>query len=183
MVRKQRRKDRSSERGWSLLEAVIAAGIVAVAAAVALHALAIQSAAPEMEERVRRANDAADTALDTLSARLTQIGSVGTAGGGSFTVGTDNTIVIKSACSNTLCDKWMVDSNGQPINTGTSSAGGTPFTAIEAAGTRREFVRRWRVSLIAGRPNLREITVAVLDSDTSTEPVVMQTTRAAIRTP
>lgn len=183
MERKRRLKDRSSEGGYTLLEVLLAAALLALVSAGALHALAIQSAAPEMEERARRANDAADTALDTLSARLTQIGSVGTAGGGSFTVGADNTIVIRSACSNTLCDKMMLDSNGQTINTGTSSAGGTPFTAAEAAGTRREFVRRWRVSLIAGRPNLREITVAVLDSDTSTEPIVMQTTRAAIRTP
>lgn len=177
-----RSKDRKSERGVTLLETILAAAILALAAAGALHVLMVQAAAPEMEERTRRAHDAADQALEALAAKMVNLGIVST-GGGTFTVAPDNRITITGGCTTNWCDKVLVDDDGRQLLGGTSFAGGSGFNVIEPAGSRREFVRRWRVTRITGRANLREITVAVLESDTSTEPIVLQTTRVALRTP
>lgn len=176
------RKDRRSERGVTLLETLLAAAIVALVAVGALAALMIQSAAPELEERTRRAHDFADQALEALTAKMVNMGVVST-GGGTFTVAADNRITITGGCTTNWCDKILVDANGRQLLPGTSVVGGTSFSTAEPAGSRREFFRRWRVTRVTGRPNLREITVAVLDSDTSTSPIVIQTTRMALRAP
>lgn len=180
--------DRRSERGTTLVEAILAAMILLIVVVGAMQFLLVRAAGVEMEERARRANDAGDAALEGLTANLNKMGFAATLGGGSFAVGTDNRVTL-GTCSFTWCDKYVVDADGSliantgPVATfGVSFAGGTAWSAAVPTGGRAEFVRRWRIDKIAGQPDLRQITVAVFSSQTSTEPLFMQTTRVANRT-
>jgi type II secretory pathway pseudopilin PulG len=175
------RKAKTSERGFTLIELCVGIAVLFVVMMVGMQLLFVMFSMPETAERARRAQDAGDSAMESLTARLNSMGIPAVSGGGTFTVAADNRITITGTCSFSWCDKFVMDAGGNQVQAGTSMAGGTGWSVGQPAGSTREFVRRWRISTVPTRPDLRELTVAVLDSDTSTEPLSVLTTRVPLR--
>lgn len=167
----------ASERGFTVLEAVVSAALLFLALVGFLTVIMARASSVEMARRIRRAHDAADSALERLSAYQPAPSSVA----GTFTEAADNRITL-SPCTIGYCDLLYVDSTGAQVGNKSSVAGGTTYGSAVPAGAQLEFVRRWRVTTVPTRPDVYELTLAVLTSETSTEPLVIVKTRVGTRT-
>jgi len=168
-------KSKSSESGFTLIEVVFAAAIgFVVAIGMGLH-FYINASTVEMTARTIRAHDAAYAGLETLTSHSDNFDE-----GTSFTI-TDPTTISPSVCSDAWCDQLQANDDGARTGSTDSVAGGTKWSAGLPTEAHREFVRRFRV--IRVKPDLREITIAVLTTPESTQPLVILTTRVADRKP
>ncbi len=171
------KKNKSNAAGYTILEVLLAGSIVFLALVGFMISQMVRAGSIEMEKRTRHAHDAADAALEKLTASQWVMNNEG----GSFILIDDNEIKPET-CSSQWCDVLLMNDDGVRLGNNESAAGGTVW-GTSAAGARREFVRRWRVERVPDQPDVREITVAVLASEDSTSPIVMQVTRIADRTP
>lgn len=174
----RRRPQDDTEKGFTILEVLLAGALLFLSLVGFLSVMMVQASGLEMERRMRRAHDAADSALEKMSALSRPLEIEG----GSFTLTNDQQIEL-TECTREWCDQLLTDTNGVRSGDSDSLAGGTAWDANIPFDAQREFVRRWRFERVPARPDVREITLVVLASEESTKPLVIARTRIALRTP
>lgn len=159
----------SNEKGFSLIELLIAIVIfmfVCYALTVMIFSRSI------VADRIAASRSASDEAENALTA-LAAIPYSNLQLGGSFSV------VDEGRITNTGCTAQTCDSIYEPTPPGqmTSPAKGVPYgTSLDANLYTRKFVRRWKVEQFDAELRLKRVTVAVLDDEDSSAPLVMQST-------
>jgi hypothetical protein len=172
-------RNRKSERGAALIEAIIGLLMFTVVALAAGQLLRAHINPILMTERQRAAVKQAESLLNDLSARS----NASLIDGGSFNVdnagnpirNADNSITLN--CSTSYCDQII----------GVSQASSTElnFTrsvwgATLPAGGQQVYVRAWRVGTVDAARRLRRVTIAIFPSGDS-QPLSVQTLNVVLR--
>jgi type II secretory pathway pseudopilin PulG len=159
-------KRRGGERGFSLIETVIAIAVAFIGTVIALQFLMVRTGSVLLVERQQQAEESAEGALGVLAARSSRdLPDTGA----TFELQADGTLRSNRSCWSGICDQ-IVDG---PSASHDSPAGGVMY-GPPPSGTTRTFVRRWRVETIDAARQQRRITVAVLSTDASTYPLAVR---------
>lgn len=159
-----------SERGSSLISVIIAALIglsVMMLIAYSLSGLIVSNVS---QTESKEAETAAEEALSVLSANVRDLQDVA-----GFTDMTGKEHVLTLAqCSAQTCDQVLLpDAEAGDKN---SPAGGYAYGMGAPPGKKAVLLRRWRIRTVNADYGLREITVAILSSETDTKPLIAITT-------
>ena len=168
----KRVKSENQEKGFSLVEVLIAvfvATLIGIGAVALLNARAvgINDKAETKEGETR-----AEEALSALTAVAPDLNA-----GGSFQVVSESAISL-SACTLETCDYVVYPDATESQRT--SLAKGFPYGSTIPSTSQMTFIRRWRVDEVDSNYGLRKITVAILKSETDTNPIVLEETVVGI---
>lgn len=161
-------KEQKSEKGFSLVEVLIAifvAVFIGIAAVALLNARAVGI---NEKAETKEAETRAEEALSALSAVAPDLSS-----GGSFEVLSENKIRL-SNCSAANCDYVLYPDVSDTQRT--SLAKGYPYGSTIPTSSQMAFLRRWRVDDVDNSYGLKKITIAILKSETETSPLVIEET-------
>lgn len=164
---KRRTKQMSeNERGFSLVEVIIAGFILLLIFAIGLKLTAWRESSQYDTETVKAAQDASFAAFNALGNRLRELPD-----GGSFEFAENYTIAL-NPCRVETCDYLLLPASG-----GDSFAQGIRWQSgyTAPADARIQFVRRWRKTLRNAELGLYDLTIAVLPDEQSTAPISLET--------
>lgn len=161
------KKAPARQKGFSLVEVIVAALIAALIGIAAVALLNTRAAAVADGAEFQEAATHTESALSALTADPTAVPS----SGGAFERISETEVELKP-CSDSTCDFILDAAAG---GTGqTSPAKGFLYSAPLPADTRKIFLRRWRTDDAGGEYNLKRVTVAVFKSEESTSPIVIE---------
>lgn len=159
-------KRNKEARGFTLIELLICVVILALIGVGFVAVFSRRAMSEEEKNRAAAAAAGAETALEVLSGLPKEL----LAGGGSFTVGDDRTINIRSACSPQNCD-WLVI----PGTNTDSIAKGFPFApGAEPPFAKTVLLRRWLIEDVDANFGLKRITVVVAPDESSVAPLAVE---------
>ena len=153
--------------GFSLLEVVVAIFIATLIGLAALSLLNARAVGVLDNQDVQEAETRAEEALSTLTAIAPDLQI-----GGSFEVIGDNRVKVTGDCDDQSCDYVLFPA--APENLQTSPAKGFPYSTKIPEGSQIMFLRRWRVDETDSEYGLRKITLAVLKTVKSDQPMVLE---------
>ena len=172
----------SRDKGFSLLEVLVAIVVVSLIGLAAVALLKACAAGLEDNATVQEAQTSAEEALSALTAGARSLPE-----GGSL-VDLGDARIRPSPCDAQFCD--FVLTPDLPASERTSPAQGYAYPnnpvcsggtcAMPPAGYQFAFVRRWRVDVVNSDYRLRKITVAILKDESSAQPIVLQETVVAL---
>lgn len=162
-------KNLKAEKGFTLIELLIVAVLlVLIGGGIGLMFMQ-RSKAIEDNELAGKANAAAENAMEVLS----NLPKADLQNGGTFLLAGDNEIKIQNKCTTLVCD-WLVI----PSYSSESPAKGLPYQEQMPDG-KTVFFRRWLIEDVDAGLGLKKITVAVLVSSESEQPLAIYSTVVA----